>query len=197
MTASRSGFGMPFLFVLPSRASENIVSISCSNWRAGRISQRKRAAVSPEFQNLCAVPGSTTSFWPPFATTFLRPTLKVTSPSSTSKVSVWYGCRWAAATEPFGSTITSTTTYSPLVSAAALTKRISSPVAGFCRTSPVRITLGLLGLGIAFRSYRVSSGTVLQSSAAATIRRPPSARTGPASRGRRRGAGVVLQKDAG
>ena len=44
ITASRSGLGMPFLLVLPSAASVNIVSISCSNWSAGRISQRKTAS---------------------------------------------------------------------------------------------------------------------------------------------------------
>src|SRR5512132_3778852 len=32
MTASRSGFGMPFLFVLPSPARPNIVSINCSSY---------------------------------------------------------------------------------------------------------------------------------------------------------------------
>ena len=59
ITASRNGFGRPFLFVLPSFARPNIVSSSCSNWSAGLTTQRKRAAVSDAFQNLCAVPGST------------------------------------------------------------------------------------------------------------------------------------------
>jgi hypothetical protein len=53
MTASRSGFGIPFLFVLPSAASENIVSIGCSNLSAGRISQTKCASSSSAFQNWC------------------------------------------------------------------------------------------------------------------------------------------------
>jgi mannose-6-phosphate isomerase-like protein (cupin superfamily) len=45
---------------LPSAARPNIVSISCSNARAGRTSQVKRRAwPSPAFQNLWAVRGST------------------------------------------------------------------------------------------------------------------------------------------
>ena len=59
ITASRNGLGRPFLFVLPSFASPNIVSISASNCSAGLTTQRNRAAVSEAFQNLCAVPGST------------------------------------------------------------------------------------------------------------------------------------------
>ncbi|MDQ3859608.1 MAG: hypothetical protein M3327_14390 [Actinomycetota bacterium] len=51
ITASRSGFGTPFRFVLPSLASVNMVSISDSNSSAGRTSQRKRASSSPAFQN--------------------------------------------------------------------------------------------------------------------------------------------------
>jgi hypothetical protein len=39
MTASRSGFGIPLRFVLPSAASPNIVSISC-----GRGKDRPAAA---------------------------------------------------------------------------------------------------------------------------------------------------------
>jgi hypothetical protein len=46
ITASRKAFGMPFAFVLPSAASENIVSISDSNWSAGRISHRKASRES-------------------------------------------------------------------------------------------------------------------------------------------------------
>ena len=45
ITASRSGFGIPFRFVFPSAASANIVSSSYSNPSAGRISQMKRAGV--------------------------------------------------------------------------------------------------------------------------------------------------------
>ena len=59
ITASRIGFGMPFLFVLPAAASEYIVAISRSNWSAGVTVQTKRTSSSPAFQNLCAVPGST------------------------------------------------------------------------------------------------------------------------------------------
>ena len=51
ITASRSRLGMPCELVLPSRASENIVSISCSNCSAGRTSHTKRAVASPAFQN--------------------------------------------------------------------------------------------------------------------------------------------------
>ena len=78
ITASRSGFGMPFRFVLPSAASANIVSISDSNCSAGRISQTKCAISSPAFQNLCGVPAGTVRRWPGPATSFLRPTLKPT-----------------------------------------------------------------------------------------------------------------------
>ena len=59
ITARRSGFGMPFLFVLPSFASANIVSSSRSNWSAGRTSVTKTASVSPAFQNLCELPAGT------------------------------------------------------------------------------------------------------------------------------------------
>ncbi len=56
ITASRSGFGIPFRFVLPSAASSNMVSSSRSNWSAGLTSQTKVASVSPAFQNLCEIP---------------------------------------------------------------------------------------------------------------------------------------------
>ena len=59
ITASRSGFGIPLRFVLPSAASANIVSSSASNWRAGRTSQTKWASSSPAFQNLCGMPAGT------------------------------------------------------------------------------------------------------------------------------------------
>ena len=146
ITASRSGFGRPFLFVLPSFARPNIVSISFSNWSAGLIAQRNRAAVSDAFQNLCAVPGSTVTDSPAVAVIVSPPTLNVSSPSTTSKTSVWYGWRWAEATKPFGSTRTSITTRSPSVSAAVSTKRIVSPVMLLWITSPVRIiTVSLSG----------------------------------------------------
>ena len=45
ITARRRGLGMPRLLVLPSWASENIVSISRSNWSAGRTSHTKRAVL--------------------------------------------------------------------------------------------------------------------------------------------------------
>ena len=48
----------PLRFVLPSVASPNIVSISCSNWSAGRTSQTRCASPSPAFQNLRAVPAN-------------------------------------------------------------------------------------------------------------------------------------------
>jgi hypothetical protein len=61
ITARRKGFGIPFLFVFPSAASENIVSISGSNWSAGRISHRKTSSSSPAFHQVCATPGATPS----------------------------------------------------------------------------------------------------------------------------------------
>ena len=42
--------GMPFWFVLPSAASANMVSRSCSNRRAGRTSHMNRTGSSPAFQ---------------------------------------------------------------------------------------------------------------------------------------------------
>ena len=50
-------------FVLPSAASPNIVSISCSNCIAGLTSHTKCSS-SPAFQNLCAVPAGTVIRWP-------------------------------------------------------------------------------------------------------------------------------------
>ena len=60
----RTGFGMPLRFVLPSRASANIVSISDSNCRAGLTSQWNMTGSSPSFQNLWAVPASTMALSP-------------------------------------------------------------------------------------------------------------------------------------
>src|SRR5690348_15416528 len=146
MTASRSGLGMPFFEVLPSAARPNIVSISCSNAPAGRISQVKRAGPSPAFQNLCAVRGSTVTPAPGPSSTDLRPTLKPTVPSSTSKLSDWYGWEWAAATVAPGRRTVSTSTYSPSVSAEVWWKINTSPVTGFSIVCPVRIiSRSLLG----------------------------------------------------
>jgi hypothetical protein len=44
---------------LPSAASENIVSISDSNWSAGLIAQRKTSSSSPAFHQVCETPGAT------------------------------------------------------------------------------------------------------------------------------------------
>src|SRR6266511_4183397 len=70
ITASRNGFGMPLRFVLPAAASEYIVAISRSNWSAGVTVQTNRASSSPAFQNLCGVPGSTTTVSPAASSTF-------------------------------------------------------------------------------------------------------------------------------
>ena len=130
---------MPFLFVLPSLASANIVSSSRSNWSAGRTSVTKTASVSPAFQNLCELPAGTITVSPGPATISSPSSLKVTVPDSISKRSVWYGCMCAAATKPFGWTVHSTRTYSPPVSRDVSRKSRRSPVTGFSITSPLRI----------------------------------------------------------
>src|SRR5436190_14843383 len=145
ITASRSGFGMPFRFVLPSAARANIVSSSASNWRAGRTSQTKWASSSPAFQNLCGVPAGTVMRWPGPATSFLRPIRKPTLPRRTSKRSSWLGCTCAAATKPFGCTKVSITTAWPFVSRLVCRKTMRSPVTGFSMVSPARIIWGSFG----------------------------------------------------
>src|SRR5215471_3465881 len=135
-TASRNGFGMPFLFVLPSAASENIVSISDSNWSAGRISQRNTSRASPPFHHLCAWPASTTRTSPGPAVCTVPSTFAVSVPSSTSNVSVWAGCTWAAATNASGSAESSISTYSPPVCLDVVTNVIDSPVTGLYSVSP-------------------------------------------------------------
>src|SRR3954452_10562042 len=145
ITASRSGFGMPFRLVLPSAARANIVSSSASNWRAGRTSQTKWATSSPAFQNLCGVPAGTVSRWPGPATSFFRPILKPTLPRRTSKRSSWLGCTCAAATKPLGCTKVSITTAWPFVSRLVCRKTMRSPVTGFSMVSPARIIWGSFG----------------------------------------------------
>src|SRR5262249_26576212 len=144
ITASRSGFGKPFRFVLPSAASVNIVSISDSNWSAGRISQRNRASPSPAFQKRCGVPGATTATSRGRARSSFSPIRRPSTPSSTSKRSVWKGCTCAAATNPSGRTIVSTSSDSPLVSSEVRWKTSTSPVTGFSSVSPERIIVLLL-----------------------------------------------------
>ena len=139
ITASRSGFGMPLRFVLPSAASANIVSTSDSNCSAGRTSQTKWATSSPAFQNLCGVPAGTVTRWPGPATSFCRPIRNPTVPRSTWKRSSWLGCTWAAATKPFGCTYVSMTTASPPVSLDVFRKTMRSPVTGFSIVSPAAI----------------------------------------------------------
>src|SRR5215218_3829413 len=151
ITASRSGLGMPFRPVLPSAASPNIVSISRSNCSAGRTSHTKCASSSPAFQNLCAVPAGTVSLWPGPATISSRPRRKPTVPRSTWKRSSWYGCRWAAATNPFGLTKVSITIASPFVSREVLRKTSRSPVTGFSMTSPALIMQLLLSSRLKLR----------------------------------------------
>ena len=145
MTASRSGFGMPLRFVLPSTASVNIVSSSDSNWSAGRTSQTKRTSSSPAFQNLCGVPGSTTATSPRLERPLLacRPSGRA-CPSITLKRSLCDGWTCAAATKPCGWTVHSITTASPFVSAAVWWNVMRSPVTGLWIVSPERIILRLL-----------------------------------------------------
>ena len=119
---------MPFFDVLPSAARLNIVSISCSKAPAGRTSQVKRVSPSPAFQNLCAVRGRTVTLSPAPSSSFSRPTFIPTRPSSTRKLSDWYGCEWAAATVAPGRRTVSTRTYSPPVSREVLRKINTSPV---------------------------------------------------------------------
>ena len=57
MTASRSGFGMPKRFVLPSAARPYIVSITDSIFSAGRTSTLKLTSSSVLFQKLCDLAG--------------------------------------------------------------------------------------------------------------------------------------------
>src|SRR4029450_3063325 len=71
MTASRKGFGKPFLFVFPAAASANMVSINDSNRSAGRSSQRNTSSPAPAFHHLCACPGSTTRTSPARASILL------------------------------------------------------------------------------------------------------------------------------
>src|SRR5439155_2980264 len=141
MTASRSGFGMPFRFVLPSAASANIVSSSDSNCSAGRTSQTNSTGSSPAFQKRCAVPGSTVSTWPGPIVCFSRPAFRPSVPDLTAKRSLCDGCTWAAATQPCGWTTVSITTASPLVSLEVARKVMRSPVTGLWMVSPVRIIL--------------------------------------------------------
>ena len=82
---------MPFLFVLPSFASANIVSISDSNCSAGLIRQRKTSSESPPFHHLCAWPASTAMTSPGFASTVSPATVAASVPSSTSNVSLCAG----------------------------------------------------------------------------------------------------------
>ena len=89
ITASRKGFGMPFRLVLPSAASENIVSISDSNWSAGRISHRKTSSSSPAFHQVCDTPGAMPRRLAG-ADLDLRPaTFAPSVPETTSNVSHW------------------------------------------------------------------------------------------------------------
>ena len=140
ITASRNGFGMPFLFVLPSAASENIVSISDSNWSAGRISHRKTSSSSPAFHHLCDSPGRTMTVAPASASTLWPATFAPSVPETTSNVSVCDGCTCAAATVPPGSARSSMRVYSPPVDAAVSTKVMRSPVTGFSIVCPLLIT---------------------------------------------------------
>src|SRR5262249_21186776 len=123
----------------PSAASENIVSISCSNCSAGRISHRNTSSSSPGFHHLCAWPGSTTSVSPAVAVWVLPSTLTASVPDSTVNVSAWAGWAGAAATEASGSAFSSISTYSPPVSRDVVTNVIDSPVTGLYRVSPERI----------------------------------------------------------
>ena len=143
-TASRSGFGMPFRFVLPSAASANIVSSSDSNWSAGRISQTKQTGSSPAFQKRWGVPGSTVTTSPEPSVSFLPPAFTPSVPDLTAKRSLWAGWTWAAATKPCGWTTVSITTASPSVSADVARNVMRSPVTGLWMVSPVRIILSLL-----------------------------------------------------
>ena len=140
MTASRIGFGIPFLFTLPSSASVNIVSISRSKSSAGLTSQTKCAVSSPTLRKRCGVPAGTRTRSPAFATSVRLPSRNSSSPASTSKVSSCLGCTCAAATAPFGSTNVSTTTASPFVSAEVVRKTSVSPVTEFVMDWPVVIT---------------------------------------------------------
>jgi len=139
MTASRSGLGMPLLFVLPSAASANIVSSSCSNRSAGRTSQRKRTTSSPAFQKRWGVPAGIVTVSPGSATISSPPTLRPSRPETTSNCSFCLGWTWAAATKPPGWTNVSMTTASPFVSREVWWKTIRSPVTGFSITSPACI----------------------------------------------------------
>ena len=147
MTASRSGFGIPFLFTLPSSASENIVSISCSKPSAGCTSQTKCAVSSPTLRKRCGVPAGTSERSPGFATSVRLPSRNSSSPARTSKRSSCAGWTCAAATAPFGSTNVSTTTGSPFVSADVVRKTRVSPVTRFVMDWPVVIISVLHGAG--------------------------------------------------
>src|SRR5262245_5178465 len=135
---------MPLALVLPSAASENIVSISDSNWSAGLIAHLKTSSSSPAFHQVCATPGATASVLPGPASVLRPPTFAPSVPETTSNVSHWLGWTCAAATLPPGSAWSSITTRSPPVSAAVSRNVMRSPVTGLTTVCPFSITSGLL-----------------------------------------------------
>ena len=84
---------MPFALVLPSAASENIVSMSDSNWSAGLIAHRKTSSSSPAFHQVCGTPGAMPTVSPAPISTLRPATFAPSVPETTSNVSHWLGWR--------------------------------------------------------------------------------------------------------
>jgi hypothetical protein len=121
---------------------------------------------------LCELFGGTTTVSPAPATISSPFTLKAIVPDSISNRSVWYGCVCAAATKPFGCTVTSTSTYSPFVSADVSRNSMRSPVTGFSITSPLRIISRLLAVDFQRIPCKGVSGRSGAAASAAQMIRP-------------------------
>ena len=148
ITASCSGFGIPLRFVLPSAASENIVSISDSNCSAGRISHTKCATSSPAFQNLCGVPAGTVRRLPGPATSSSRPTLKPTVPREhLEALLLASGGRAPRRRSRSAGRRSRSRRPRPFVSRRVRRKTRRSPVTGFSMESPARIMLASFWIG--------------------------------------------------
>ena len=92
ITASRSGFGMPLPFVLPSAASANIVSNRAAR-TAARAAPRRRSAPRrrPRSRTCERCPPERSHDLPALLVCSSRPRRKPTVPRRTSKRSSWEG----------------------------------------------------------------------------------------------------------
>ena len=102
MTASRSGFGMPKRFVLPSAARPYIVSMTDSILSGGRTWTSKTTSSSVLFQKLWAWPASIVTTSPGFASNVRPSIFSVSVPFVIAKRSLWPGWTCAAGRCPPG-----------------------------------------------------------------------------------------------